>query len=367
MSNKNKTVSCAQACKKTSIGGQALMEGIMMRGPQKSAMAVRNAKGKIILETSDNPKPSKISKVPFLRGIFNMASSLKVGYKYLMRSADIAIADAEEADREAEKAKEAATAEVIETAETVETVETVETATVTQEAVKEEPAAKTEEKPQNSSVATTLVMIVGVVLGVLLAIGLFIALPAALYSLLDMVVPADLTRKTIGMSIFRSAFEAIFKIILLVLYMLAVSRLKDIRRVFMYHGAEHKTIFCYEAGLPLTVDNIREQRRFHPRCGTSFLILVLLVSLFLGIFIPASIALWLRILLKIALLPLTIGIGYELIKLAGKKDNALTRFISAPGVWLQHITTVEPDDDMIECAILAMNEVIPEDKTQDNW
>ena len=360
MSNKNKTVSCAPACKKTSIGGQALMEGIMMRGPLKSAMAVRNAKGKIILETSDNPKPSKISKVPFLRGIFNMAPSLKVGYKYLMRSADIAIADAEEADREAEKAKEAATAEV------VEAVETVESATVTEEAPQEETAASTEEKPKNS-IATTLVMIFGVVLGVLLAVGLFIALPAALYSLLDMVVPADLTRKTIGMSIFRSAFEAVFKIILLVLYMLAVSRLKDIRRVFMYHGAEHKTIFCYEAGLPLTVDNIREQRRFHPRCGTSFLILVLLVSLFLGIFIPASIDLWLRILLKIALLPLTIGIGYELIKLAGKKDNAITRFISAPGVWLQHITTVEPDDDMIECAIIAMNEVIPEDKTQDNW
>ena len=356
MSNKNTNTTCAPACKKTSIGGQALMEGIMMRGPLKSAMAVRNAKGDIILETNENRKPSKVSKVPFLRGIFNMATSLSDGYKYLMRSADIAIADAEEADREAEKAKKAATAKE------AETTETVETEPVTEEV----PTKASEEKPKNS-VATTLVMIFGVVLGVLLAVGLFIALPAALYSLLDMVVPADLTQKTIGMSIFRSAFEAVFKIILLVLYMLAVSRLKDIRRVFMYHGAEHKTIFCYEAGLPLTVDNIRAQRRFHPRCGTSFLILVLLVSLFLGIFIPASIALWLRILLKIALLPLTIGIGYELIKLAGRKDNALTRFISAPGVWLQHITTVEPDDDMIECAIVAMNEVIPEDKTQDNW
>ena len=372
MSNKNKVTNCATACKKTSIGGQALMEGIMMRGPEKSAMAVRNAKGKIILETSENAKPSKISKIPFLRGIFNMASSLKVGYKYLMRSADIAIADAEEADREEAAAKARASAETAETTETAEVAESVEAveATETVEATEEkaEESDKKEGKEENkSSVATTVVMVLGVVLGVLLAVGLFIALPATLYSLLDMVVPADLTQKTIGMSIFRSAFEAVFKIILLVIYMLAVSRLKDIRRVFMYHGAEHKTIFCYEAGLPLTVDNIRKQRRFHPRCGTSFLILVLLVSLFLGIFIPASIALWLRILLKIALLPLTIGIGYELIKLAGKKDNAVTRFISAPGVWLQHITTVEPDDDMIECAIVAMNEVIPEDTTKDNW
>lgn len=374
MSNKNKVTNCATACKKTSIGGQALMEGIMMRGPEKSAMAVRNAKGKIILETSENAKPSKISKIPFLRGIFNMASSLKVGYKYLMRSADIAIADAEEADREEQAAKVQAAPEATEATETVETSESVEATesveaveTADPEAPAEEPAKKESKEENKSSVATTVVMVLGVVLGVLLAVGLFIALPATLYSLLDMVVPADLTQKTIGMSIFRSAFEAVFKIILLVIYMLAVSRLKDIRRVFMYHGAEHKTIFCYEAGLPLTVDNIRKQRRFHPRCGTSFLILVLLVSLFLGIFIPASIALWLRILLKIALLPLTIGIGYELIKLAGKKDNAVTRFISAPGVWLQHITTVEPDDDMIECAIAAMNEVIPEDTTKDNW
>ncbi len=377
MSNKNTVTNCAPACKKTSIGGQALMEGIMMRGPEKSAMAVRNAKGKIILETSVNAMPSKISKIPFLRGIFNMASSLKIGYKYLMRSADIAIADAEEADREEKEAKEQAvtetvetaeTAEIAETAETTETTETVEPVEATKTEVPAEEPAKKETKEENKSgIATTVVMVLGVVLGVLLAVGLFIALPATLYSLLDMVVPADLTQKTIGMSIFRSAFEAVFKIILLVIYMLAVSRLKDIRRVFMYHGAEHKTIFCYEAGLPLTVDNIRTQRRFHPRCGTSFLILVLLVSLFLGIFIPASIALWLRILLKIALLPLTIGIGYELIKLAGKKDNALTRFISAPGVWLQHITTVEPDDDMIECAIAAMNEVIPEDRSKDNW
>ena len=373
MSNENKIENCAPACKKTSIGGQALMEGIMMRGPEKSAMAVRNAKGEIILETNENPKPMKVAKIPFLRGIFNMASSLKSGYHYLMRSADIAIADAEEADREAKEAKEQVSAETVETTETAETVETVEapetveTAEPEIEAEEPTPTKDPAKEEKKTSVATTVVMVLGVIFGVALAIGLFIALPATLYKLLDMVVPANLTAKTIGMSILRSAFEAVFKIILLVIYMLAVSRMKEIRRVFMYHGAEHKTIFCYEAGLPLTVDNIRTQRRFHPRCGTSFLILVLLVSFFLGIFIPASLALWIRILLLIVRLPLTVGIGYELIKLAGRKDNAFTRIISAPGVWLQHITTVEPDDDMIECAIAAMNEVIPEDKTKDNW
>ena len=376
MSNENKIENCAPSCKKTSIGGQALMEGIMMRGPEKSAMAVRNAKGEIILETNENPKPMKVAKIPFLRGIFNMASSLKSGYHYLMRSADIAIADAEEADREAKEAKEAkeqVSAETVETTETAETVETVEapeaveTAEPEIEAEEPIPVKESAKEEKKTSVATTVVMVLSVIFGVALAIGLFIALPATLYKLLDMAVPANLSAKTVGMSIFRSAFEAVFKIILLVLYMLAVSRMKEIRRVFMYHGAEHKTIFCYEAGLPLTVDNIRTQRRFHPRCGTSFLILVLLVSFFLGIFIPASTALWLRIILLIVRLPLTIGIGYELIKLAGRKDNAFTRIISAPGVWLQHITTVEPDDDMIECAIAAMNEVIPEDKTKDNW
>ena len=380
MSNKKQATACEKSCKKTSIGGQALMEGIMMRGPEMSAMAVRNAKGEIIMEKEPNKAPSKISKVPFLRGIFNMASSLKVGYKYLMRSADIAIADAEEADKAEKAAKEAAKNQEA-TEPAVETVTEEKSEEIISEAAKETPTVETTEeaakeaKPESepkkeekkSSTATTIVMVLGVIFGVALAIGLFIVLPATLYSLLDMIVPANLSAKTVGMSIFRSAFEAVFKIILLVLYTLVVSRMNEIRRVFMYHGAEHKTIFCYEAGLELTVENIRKQRRFHPRCGTSFLILVLLVSLFLGIFIPASIALWLRILLKIALLPLTIGIGYELIKLAGKKDNAFTRFISAPGVWLQHITTVEPDDDMIECAIVAMNEVIPEDKTKDNW
>ena len=137
--------------------------------------------------------------------------------------------------------------------------------------------------------------------------------------------------------------------------------MKDIRRTFMYHGAEHKTIFCYEQGLELTVENVRKQKRFHPRCGTSFLIIMMLVGILVSFVIPAGLPVPLRALIKIAFVPLIMGIGYELIKFAGKHDNTFVRIISAPGMWLQHITTLEPDDDMIECAIAAMEKVIPDD------
>jgi uncharacterized protein YqhQ len=159
----------------------------------------------------------------------------------------------------------------------------------------------------------------------------------------------------------KSAFEAVMRVLLLVGYMSAVALMKDIRRTYMLHGAEHKTIFCYEAGLELTVENIRSMRRFHPRCGTSFLIIMVLVSMVVGFFIPPTLPTILRVLIKIALIPLIVGIGYELIKLAGRHDNWFTRLISAPGLLLQRLTVFEPDDDMIECAIVAMKEVIPTD------
>lgn len=415
MSEREQQVNCPTACptagKKTSIGGQALMEGIMMRGPEKTAMAIRNAKGEILLESFDTPvTTSKFKKLPFIRGIFGMISSMTLGYKCLMRSADVAIADAEEADREAKAAKEAAKEEVpaeglsegaakpestgnepaaeegndaVNPAESTGAANAseAEAAPLAEETSfetapnKGNPAEKNADEKKkdgkkaskSNSAATTLVMVFGVVLGVLLAVGLFIAAPAYLFKLIAGLTNINLETNSYGISLFRSAFEGILKILILVLYMFLVSRMKDIRRVFMYHGAEHKTIFCYEQGLPLTVENVRIQRRFHPRCGTSFLILVLLVSMVIGFFIPAFLDTWLRVLIKLALLPLTVGIGYELIKLAGRKDNLFTRITSAPGVWLQHITTVEPDDGMIECAIAAMTEVIPEDKSKDNW
>ena len=150
------------------------------------------------------------------------------------------------------------------------------------------------------------------------------------------------------------------KIALFVLYVWATSLMKDIRRTYMYHGAEHKTIFCYEAGLPLTVENVRIQRRFHPRCGTSFLILTLLVSILVTAFIRID-NLPLRLLVKVPTIPLIVGLSYELIKFAGRTDNRLTRIISAPGIALQHLTVHEPEDGMIECAIRAMERVIPDD------
>ena len=169
-------------------------------------------------------------------------------------------------------------------------------------------------------------------------------------------------------SLIKAVFEGLLKIAVLVGYMSLVALMKDIKRTFMYHGAEHKTIFCYERGKELTVENVRGERRFHPRCGTSFLILMLLVSIFVAFFIdPLFVIIFdvvpptvIRSLVKLMLLPITMGIGYELIKIAGKHDNWFTRVISAPGMWLQHITVLEPDDSMIECAIAAFKEVIPE-------
>ena len=159
----------------------------------------------------------------------------------------------------------------------------------------------------------------------------------------------------------QSVFEGVVRVILLVAYMALISLMKDIRRTFMYHGAEHKTIFCYEKGLELTVENVKKQKRFHPRCGTSFLILMMLVSIFVGFLIPPSLRNEVRVAIKLLLVPVIMGIGFELIKFCGRHDNWLTRIIAAPGVALQHITVFEPDDGMIECAIAAVKEVIPED------
>ena len=236
--------------------------------------------------------------------------------------------------------------------------------------VKEEKEEKEEKKlPQW---VMSAMMALSVVLSLALAIGIFIVVPMLLFRLLP-----DGARNTGSPaldSLIKSAFEGVIKIALLVAYMGAISLMKDIRRTFMYHGAEHKTIFCYEAGLPLTVENVRKQRRFHPRCGTSFLILMLIVSIFTSFFIdPISIAIGgsvlptaLRVVVKLALVPLIVGLGYELIKLAGRHDNLFTKIISAPGMWLQHVTVFEPTDDMIECAIAAVKRVIPDDGS-DKW
>lgn len=310
------------ATKKTSIGGQALIEGIMMRGPEVTAMAVRNDKTKqIILEEypTKGKDRAKLFKLPFIRGIFNMVDSLSFGYKCLMRSAELS--GLEDEENEKKKAKGPSFWDKL---------------------------------------MDKLMLPVATVLAVALALGLFVYLPMQLWKWITAGMPAVAQNYYL-----RAAFEGVLRILLFVGYVWATSLMKDIRRTYMYHGAEHKTIFCYEKGLPLTVENVRPQTRFHPRCGTSFMVLMLIVGIVVSMFIRVD-NLVLRTALKLLTFPIVVGIGYELIKFAGRRDNLLTRFISAPGKWLQHITTREPDDGMIECAIAAMEKVIPGDGS-DEW
>ncbi len=363
MSNNNKACDVKVT---TSIGGQALIEGIMMRGPKRTAMAVRDTSGQIIVEEWETKHSAKnrFLKLPIIRGVFGFVDSMKIGYKCLMRSAEISgLEEIEEEIRKEKAAKKAAKQGII--TETVFAEGSVQINTQTEEIATDTIAI--EEK--KSSSLTTLIMIFGIVFGVVIAIGLFKFVPELLFQYGILKIFPSFDGAGYGYNLIRAVFTGIIKIALLVGYMLLISLMKDIKRTFMFHGAEHKTIFCYERGLPLTVENIKAQRRFHPRCGTSFLILMMLVSIFITMFIPQKlidISIYntlLRTAISLILLPLMMGIGYELIKFSGKHNNMLTRIISAPGIWLQHVTTQEPTDDMIECAIIAINKVIPEDKS----
>ena len=254
-------------------------------------------------------------KLPFIRGIFNMIDSLSFGYKCLMRSAELSGLEDEDENK----------------------------------------------KPSKwDKVFEAILMPVATVLAVALALGLFVYLPMQIWKWIAAGAP-DLQQNYYA----RAAFEGVMRILLFVGYVWATSLMKDIRRTYQYHGAEHKTIFCYEAGLPLTVENIRPQSRFHPRCGTSFMVLMLIVGIIVSMFIRVD-NLLLRTLFKLLTFPIVVGVGYELIKWAGRTDNLCTRVISAPGKWLQRVTTREPDDSMIECAIAAMEKVIPDDDS-DQW
>ena len=339
---------CGKLCRKTSIGGQALMEGIMMCGPEKSAMAVRRPNGEIFFEESDNNKKKRpaICRWPVIRGVFGFVDSMVIGYKALMRSADIFVEEPEpSADAEAVDAQEGEIASV----------------------QKEEPE-KQEPKKMFSDTVMSVIMVISVILGVALFIGLFLWLPSFIH---DQVLEKYVSFWPKNNRFEKSVTEAVMRVILLVLYMATMLLMKDIRRTFMYHGAEHKTIFCYEQGMPLTVENVRKQRRFHPRCGTSFLVLMMIVGILVGFLIPASfegvspkLYTVIRTAIKLLLIPLNMGIGYELLKFAGRHENIVTRIISAPGMWLQRITVREPTDDMIECAIKAFLAVLPEDEIE---
>ncbi len=316
---------------KTSVGGQALIEGIMMRGPAGNAMAVRMPDGSIDVEVDHNIpliKKHKILGIPLIRGVVTYIDSMISGYKYLMKSADKSMTEEE----------------------------------------KEEDMSKID-RWLTDHMGPAMMTVIGIIstgLGLLLALGIFMYLPTLLVDKFDefIVRNADLSK-------LHPLFEGIVRIFVFVLYMWLVSKTKSIKRVFMYHGAEHKTIFCYENGLDLTVENVRKMKRFHPRCGTSFIFVILIISILLTsalvLIFPnlQSVSRPLWILLKLAILPLVTGIGYEFIKYAGKHENALVKVLSAPGLLMQRITTNEPTDDIIEVGIEALKACITDNPEDD--
>lgn len=302
----------------TSIGGQALIEGIMMRGPKRTEISVRMSDGTISSETLDTKglrEKYKFWRLPLLRGIAGFIDSLTVGYKALSISADKAGLD----DDEGEPSKFDLWVERV-----------------------------------FGDKLMGVLMAISSVLGVLLAIGLFFFLPTWIFNLVRDYLAGP------GIEGWRSLVEGVMRIGIFVLYIALVAQMPDIKRVFQYHGAEHKTIFCYENEEELTVENVRHHSRFHPRCGTSFMIIMLLLGVLIGFFIPFTNP-FLRTVVKLLCIPLVVGIGFELIRVCGKYDNTLTRIIAAPGLWMQRLTVKEPDDSMIEVAIEAMKAVIPED------
>ena len=291
---------------KTSIGGQALIEGIMMKGPHITATAVRRPDGEIAIR-EEATKKNKFSKIPVVRGVFNFIESLVTGYDCLMYSANIALED------EMEKTKF--------------------------EIWMEDKFGRK---------ATDFLTMVAGVLGGMLALVLFMVLPTVITGFVSGIVE---------LGAFKAVMEGLLKLIIFFIYLWGITYLDDVKRLFMYHGAEHKTIACYEAGLELTVENIRPQSRFHPRCGTSFVVFS---------FVPWSSTLA-RVGLKLLFLPLVVGIAYEILKFTGRHENACTKVLAAPGLFFQKFTTLEPDDDMIEVAIAATLKVIPESKEDDRW
>ena len=301
---------------KTSIGGQAVIEGVMMRGPKVTALSVRLPDNTISTEEWPTPSMSAwYKRTPFVRGIFNFVDSLTTGYKSLKKAAEKAGLDDEE-----------------------------------------EEASPFEQKLRNALGDKFMPFLEGCILvfSLVIAIFFFTFLPTTI---------VNFFRGFFEHPLALSALEGVIKMVILIGYLAAVSQMSDIRRVFMYHGAEHKTIFCYEHGEELTVENVRKYTRFHPRCGTSFLVIVLLLSILVSSLVTWD-NIWMRVGLKVLCLPIIMSLSYECIKYAGRHDNLLTRILSAPGLWTQRLTTKEPDDSMIEVAIASMKRVIPDDPNE---
>ena len=315
---------------KTSVGGQALIEGIMMMGPEGAAVSVRTPDGSI--DTEKVPVKHlrdkyKFFGLPIIRGIVNYVESMTFGYKCLMISAEKSGLDDIEAD--------------------------------------DENASKLDKWLSEHLNEKFVAVLTGIasVLGIGLAFLLFFYLPTISVKFLDNLTGGALTN-------FKALFEGVIRMCIFVAYIALVSLMKDIKRTFMYHGAEHKAIFCYENGLELNVENVKKQSRFHPRCGTSFIFVIIIISVIISSVISVAFkgvhdntVLWMAI--KLMILPLIAGISYEFIKYAGKHDNLLVKILAAPGLWMQRLTTKEPDDDMIEVALAAFTSVITDNPEDD--
>lgn len=319
------TNTCAKGFK-TMCGGQALIEGIMMRGPKKQAIVVRRPDGGLEIQEKELKLIKERYPVlgwPFLRGVVNFCDSMYNGVTALMFSAEF----------------------------------------FPEEEGEEEPSKFDLwlEKTLGSEKAASVIITLAVVLGMAMSIGLFFFLPTMLGTAVTFVTDSMLA---------RNVAESLLKIAIFIAYLALCSRMKDMRRVFSYHGAEHKTIFCYEAGLPLTVENVREQSMHHPRCGTSFLFVVIFVSILVS---TVVFAIWpihnalLRFLAHLVMLPAIVGVSYEFNRWVGRHDGPITRVLVAPGLWLQNFTTFEPDDSMIEVGIRALELVLPEQEGADAW
>ena len=317
---------CCDTKFKTSCGGQALVEGIMMQGPDKRAIVVRKPDGTLDLTTSEIKRRTGWKAWPFVRGVFIFCSSMVNGVKALLHSAEVS----------------------------------------GDESFAEEDLTgfdKWLSEHFSDEKANSIIITVAAVLGVLFSVALFILLPTAITGLIGLVW------KTMPLW-FRAVLEGLVKVAIFLLYLGLVSKMKEIRRVFQYHGAEHKAIYCYENDLELTVENVRTQPRHHPRCGTSFLFVVIVVSIFLSIVIFTPLGIentLLRMLLHLVLLPIICGVTYEFNRYVGGHDGPVSRFLRKPGMWMQNFTTFEPDDSMIEVAIAALKEVLPEEEGSDKW
>ncbi len=317
----------------TSIGGQAVMEGVMMRGPFKTTVAVRKPDGEITTKTDENGTKTraKIFKLPILRGCVNFIDSLVIGMKALMFSAEfIDLEEEEESQSKFDKWLEDKLGDKIK----------------------------------------DVVIYFAIFLSIIFSVGLFILLPTVVSGAIEAI---PVFKNITGLQGFTSTCEGIVRMLIFLGYMTLVSQMKDIKRVFEYHGAEHKTIACYESGDTLTVENVKKHTRFHPRCGTSFLLFVMIISIIVYAFLPRFdqydkiIAILLRMGTRILCLPIVAGLSYEVIKWAGKSKNKCVTVLSKPGLWLQRLTTREPDESQIEVAIAAMQPCIPENKEEDKW